>query len=71
MVGVCSFGEGGRLVGIKLYPFTFAHELRSKTGIPMLADPETGRKIIDYLGKLSAPLGTKIEYKESIGFVHL
>lgn len=71
VVGVCSFGQRGKLVSIKLYPFTFTHEPRSKTGIPLLADPETGRKIIDYLGKLSAPLGTKIEYKESVGFVHL
>jgi poly-gamma-glutamate synthesis protein (capsule biosynthesis protein) len=71
VVGVCSFGEGRGLVGIKLYPFTFAHEIRSKAGIPRLAEPETGRKIIDYLGKLSAPFGTRIEYKEGIGFVRL
>lgn len=71
VVGVCSFGEGGKLGSIELYPFTFIHEPRSKTGIPMLADPETGRKIIDYLGKLSAPFGTKIKYQENIGFVHI
>ena len=71
IIGVCSFGEGGELAELKIYPVTLLHEPRPQSGRPMLADEEMGRKIIDYLGELSAPYGTKIEYKDGIGRVKL
>ena len=39
--------------------------------VPMLADEDMAKKIIDYLGELSAPYGTEIEYKDGIGRVKL
>ena len=37
----------------------------------MMADAEMGKKIISYLGELSAPFGTKIEYQDGVGIVKL
>ena len=71
IIGVCSFGEGGELVELKIYPVTLLHEPRPQSGRPMLADEDMAKKIIDYLGELSAPYGTKIEYKDGIGRVKL
>jgi len=71
VVGVCSFGEGGKLVSLKLYPFNFFHQPRLRGGIPVMADHETGKKIIEYLGTLSAAFATKIEYRDGIGLVHI
>lgn len=71
VVGVCSFGTGGKLTGIRLHPFVRLHEPRSRVGIPVAADAETGKKIIDYLGRISAPFGTVIEYRDGTGIVKL
>lgn len=35
----------------------------------MMADPEMGKKIIAYLGELSTPFGTAIEYRDGVGLV--
>jgi poly-gamma-glutamate capsule biosynthesis protein CapA/YwtB (metallophosphatase superfamily) len=75
IVGVCSFGEGGKLTSLKVYPFDMAgamsgaHEPRSQCGIPRLADKDMARKLIEYLAELSSPFGTKIEFKDGIGLV--
>jgi len=71
VVGVCLFKREGQLAGIKLYPFTRVSEPRSQVGLPRMADLETGKKIIDYLSQLSAPFGTKIEYRDGLGLVKL
>lgn len=71
VVGVCSFKSGGELVGIRLYPFTLISKPSSRVGIPIMADPGMGKQIIDYLKKLSAPFGTRIDYKDGIGVVTL
>ncbi len=71
VIGVCSFREGSELAELKLYPVTLVHEPRSQSGLPLLADADMAKKIIDYLSELSAPFGTKIEYKEGIGQVKL
>jgi poly-gamma-glutamate synthesis protein (capsule biosynthesis protein) len=42
-------------------------EPRSQRGTPRLADEATGRKIIDRLAKMSAPLGTTIAYENGVG----
>ena len=54
-----------------LHPVTVRLKPRSQSGFPMLADDETGRRIIDLLAELSAPFGTKIEFKDGVGFVKL
>ena len=77
VVGVCSFNEGRKLTGLKVYPVTLggamsgAHESRSQSGIPRLADPEMARKLIEYLAELSSPFGTKIEFKNGTGQIKL
>jgi poly-gamma-glutamate synthesis protein (capsule biosynthesis protein) len=75
VIGVCSFDEVGELTSFKLYPLTIGGamsgvcESRSQSGLPRMAESETARKIIEYLGKLSFPFGTKIELKDGIGLV--
>lgn len=71
VVAVCSLGEEWRLLELKLYPVTVVRKPRSKSGLPMLAEVETARQLIDYLGELSAPFGTKIEFRDGIGFIKL
>ena len=73
VIGLCSFSDGGELAELKLYPvnMSMAHEPRSQSGLPMLADDDTGRRIIEYMAELSAPFGTKIEYKDKAGLVQL
>jgi poly-gamma-glutamate synthesis protein (capsule biosynthesis protein) len=44
---------------------------RTLRGRPTLADAELGRKIIEDMRRLSAPLGTRIEYRNDIGVVLL
>ncbi len=73
IVAVCSFGEEWKLRELKLYPVTLTslRKPRSICGLPMLADSEAGRLIIEYLGELSAPYGTEIEFKDGVGLVKL
>jgi poly-gamma-glutamate synthesis protein (capsule biosynthesis protein) len=77
VVAVCRFDVSGDVCGIRLYPCTLggaigaeagaAHGPRSQCGIPRLADASTGRRIIEYLGELSSPFGTKVCYSDGIG----
>ncbi|MBI4333867.1 MAG: CapA family protein [Chloroflexi bacterium] len=71
MVALCSLGDDSRLTRLELYPVTLVRKPRSRNGLPMLADGETGERIIAHLGELSAPFGTKIEYRDGKGFVDL
>jgi poly-gamma-glutamate synthesis protein (capsule biosynthesis protein) len=60
--------KGTRLVGLKLYPIDLGQKLpRSQRGTPRLADEPTGRRIIERLARLSAPLETTIVYENGIG----
>ncbi|MFC1930197.1 CapA family protein, partial [Chloroflexota bacterium] len=71
VVAVCSFGEERRLTGLRFYPFTLNHEPRSQSGLPMMAEGETARKLIEYLAELSSPFGAKIEFKDRIGLAKI
>ncbi|MBI2858431.1 MAG: CapA family protein [Chloroflexi bacterium] len=71
VVPVCSYSTDRKLTGVKLYPFTQIDEPISHSGIPVLADNETGAKIIEYIGKLSSSFGTTIEFKNGLGQVKL
>jgi poly-gamma-glutamate synthesis protein (capsule biosynthesis protein) len=62
--------RGKQLVGIALHPISLGFQKpRTERGRPMLADAELGKKIIDDLIKLSQPLGTRIEYRNGVGYV--
>jgi hypothetical protein len=37
----------------------------------MMAEPEMGKQIIAYLGELSTPFGTTIEYRDGVGLVKI
>ena len=65
VVGVCTFEEDRQLIELKLYPCSKGKE------IPMLADKDTGKKIIEYLGKLSSSYGTVINFEEGVGQVKI
>ncbi|MBI4331770.1 MAG: CapA family protein [Chloroflexi bacterium] len=67
----CSLGGNGKLAELKLYPVTVARAPRPASGLPMLAAGEHAAKIIAYIGELSAPFGTKIDYRDGAGFVAL
>lgn len=71
VVGLCCLGNAGDLISLQLYPFTIRSQPRPRCGIPFMANPELGAKIIGYLGELSAPFGTKIEYQEGVGVVRI
>ena len=71
VIAVCSYGDGWQLNQVKIYPVIVRLKPRSQSGFPMLADDETGRRIIGLLTELSAPYGTKIEFKDGAGFVKL
>ncbi|MHB1095557.1 MAG: CapA family protein [Gemmatimonadaceae bacterium] len=67
VVAVPTF-KGTQLIDLKLYPIELGHTApRSQRGTPRLADEATGRKIIDRLAKMSAPLGTTIAYENGVG----
>jgi poly-gamma-glutamate synthesis protein (capsule biosynthesis protein) len=73
VIGVCSFGRGRELVEVKLFPVnvSMAHEPRAQSGLPMLADADTGKRIIEYMGELSVSFGTSIDYRDGAGIVKL
>jgi poly-gamma-glutamate capsule biosynthesis protein CapA/YwtB (metallophosphatase superfamily) len=61
-----------KLTELQLYPVSLQPELsRPRRGSPILADAETGRKVIEKLAELSRPYGTRIHYRDGIGVVDL
>ena len=70
VVAVCSLGDGG-CSRLELYPVMMTRRPVSQSGRPVLADAKVGREIVEYLAELSAPFGTKIEYREGVGVVEL
>ena len=60
--------EGDEVVEIRLYPIELGWKApRSQRGTPRIAPEALGRKIIEHLAELSAPLGTSIRYEDGIG----
>ena len=60
------------LNSIELHPISLGFgKPRTFRGRPRLADEELGRKIIEDVRRLSAPFGTRIEYRNGIGVVLL
>jgi poly-gamma-glutamate synthesis protein (capsule biosynthesis protein) len=67
-----SFGADGKLKQIVLDPITLGlGESRAQRGRPRPASPEAGAEIIDHIAKLSAPLGTKVEFVDGRGVINV
>jgi poly-gamma-glutamate synthesis protein (capsule biosynthesis protein) len=64
--------ESRRLVELAVYPISLGFgKRRTERGRPLLADAETGKKILDDLTKRSAPFGTKVTVRDGVGYVDL
>jgi poly-gamma-glutamate capsule biosynthesis protein CapA/YwtB (metallophosphatase superfamily) len=64
--------SGKRLVDLALHPISLGFKQPlTQRGRPLLADAELGRKIINDVIKLSQPFGTKIQYRNGVGYVEL
>jgi poly-gamma-glutamate synthesis protein (capsule biosynthesis protein) len=71
VIAVVALNEDYALNEIKLYPVIHTYGSRPKFGIPLAADADSAKTIIDYLAKLSAPFHTAIEFKDGIGLVRI
>jgi poly-gamma-glutamate capsule biosynthesis protein CapA/YwtB (metallophosphatase superfamily) len=70
VIALCTFGESAELTGLKLYPISVARDRHSK-GLPMVADTEGAKRIIEFLAELSSPFGTKIVFQDGTGLTKL
>ena len=63
--------SGDRLVEVRLYPVELRYdsERLAHRGIPETPSPETGRRILERLRELSAPLGTTIVIEDGVGVI--
>jgi len=68
-VAICDF-RGGRLGEIRLHPIEQGYgKPRAQRGRPVLADEETGKRILQRLQRLSLRYGTEIVIKDGIGII--
>ncbi len=65
--------SGGRLVEVRLYPYTLGSykTAGSDIGIPMTAPPDLAQDILQQLQTLSKPYGTKINIENNIGVIRV
>ncbi len=64
--------ENRRLVELALHPISLGFgKPRTERGRPLLADAETGKKILDDLVQRSAPFGTRIAVRGGVGYVEV
>lgn len=64
--------SGGRAREIKLYPLQLGFEDSAiQFGVPRLADPASGSRILARLARLSASLGTIIQTRDGAGVIDL
>jgi poly-gamma-glutamate synthesis protein (capsule biosynthesis protein) len=69
MLAVSKF-DGGRLIQIQLHPIELRYDgPLSQWGIPRVAPPEIGRRILERVQALSKPLGTTIAITGNIGVI--
>jgi len=71
IVPVCEFDDEGRLRQIRIHPATHLSGTFGLRGLPGLESGEEARKIIDYLGELSVPFGTRIEFDNGTGLIRV
>ncbi len=69
VVAEASFVHGD-LSELKLHPIVLQHDLpRAERGMPVRADAQQSKAILDRLAKLSEPFGTKITQEGDVGIV--
>lgn len=71
VIPVCVFGEGLELKEIKLYPATHLKKPKTNKGFPGLESGQMARDLIAFVGELSAPFGTKVEFEDGIGLIKI
>lgn len=77
VVGTCSFDDGNRLTGLKLYPVLIGGEEGQKDDrierrlVPHLATGATAQRILRRLADHSQNFGTRIEIVDETGVLHL
>jgi poly-gamma-glutamate synthesis protein (capsule biosynthesis protein) len=70
VVAVSEF-SGDDLVEVRLYPVELRYESErmAHRGVPETAPAEQGRRILERLQELSAPLGTRITIEDGVGYI--
>ena len=63
--------SGDRLVEVRLHPIELRYESErmAHRGIPEVAPPDVGRRILERLQELSQPLGTRIAIEGGVGVI--
>jgi len=62
--------NGGRVTEIRIYPIDVRRNPRLRqSGLPRLASPELGHRILELVQSLSAPFGTKITIEGNVGVI--
>ncbi|WP_310593402.1 CapA family protein [Pedomonas mirosovicensis] len=62
----------GRVAEIRLYPIDLGVNVQGAgRGVPRLADPTVGRRILERLQSLSKPFGTEILLKDGVGIIRI
>ena len=71
VVAVSRFDESGELITVELHPVELHWEgpRDADRGIPELAGPEAGKRILEELRELSRPYGTEIQILDGIGVI--
>lgn len=62
--------EGGRVTEIRIYPIDVRRNAKAKqSGLPRIAPPELGHRILALVRDLSAPFGTTVEIDGNVGII--
>ena len=62
--------SGGRVTEIRIYPIDVRRNAQAKqSGLPRIAPPELGRRILTLVRDLSAPFGTDVEIEGNVGVI--
>jgi poly-gamma-glutamate capsule biosynthesis protein CapA/YwtB (metallophosphatase superfamily) len=62
--------EGGRVKEIRIYPIDVRRSAQSRqSGLPRIASPELGRRILDLVRELSTPFGTDMRIEGNVGVI--
>lgn len=71
VVALCCYKRNGHLKEVRLHPIELHHEgaRDADRGIPRIAPPGIGQRILARLQELSRPFGTEIRIKGDIGFI--
>lgn len=71
MAPICTFDEHRQLTHITVYPVAHLTDSPDVYGLPGLLTGTDARRVIDFLGELSAPYGTTIAFNDGHGEIHM